>query len=109
MFVCLLLCVFGVEGCIKSFSYVVMESYELFSGVGIISYFDFYCFGDLCEWEDVGFCDVFVVFGFKFCEWFEKVVGQLLLFDLQFFIELMFDDSCCVCVVGVFWFVEVLV
>ncbi len=98
-FVRLLLRALGVQGRIKSPSYAVMESYEL-PGAGSASHFDFYRFGDPREWEDAGFRDVFAAPGLKLCEWPEKAAGQLPPPDLQFFIELMPDDSRRVRAVG---------
>ncbi len=107
-FVRLLLRALGVEGRIKSPSYAVMESYELPSGAGTTSHFDFYRFGDPREWEDAGFRDVFAAPGLKLCEWPEKAAGQLPPPDLQLFIELMPDDSRRVRAVGALRLVEAL-
>jgi tRNA threonylcarbamoyladenosine biosynthesis protein TsaE len=95
----LLLRALGVEGRIKSPSYAVMESYTLPDGAQA-SHFDFYRFGDPREWEDAGFRDVFAAPGLKLCEWPENAAGQLPPADLQFFIELMPDNSRRVRVVG---------
>ncbi|MDG0834483.1 tRNA (adenosine(37)-N6)-threonylcarbamoyltransferase complex ATPase subunit type 1 TsaE [Pelomonas saccharophila] len=104
----LLLRALGVEGRIKSPSYAVMETYELPSGAGTASHFDFYRFGDPREWEDAGFRDIFAAPGLKLCEWPEKAAGQLPPADLQLFIELMPDDSRRVRAVGAPRLVEAL-
>lgn len=81
----------GVQGRIKSPSYVVVEPYAL-AGWSI-SHCDFYRFDDAREWEDAGLRDLFTAPGLKLVEWPEKAAALLPVPDLQLCIDVGDDET----------------